>query len=115
MWLAGLLVFPGVGGNLGPSPEAKQKQIRAAFRGEVLSRAQAHKQDVAGSVGGRAPAPPRAPGGEGHPKEWTILLCSWKELLIFSAGLFIWLIALQPAGGGVHGGYLWRKFMHLTA
>lgn len=115
MWLAGLLVFPGVGVNLGLFPEAKQKQIRAAFWGEVLSHTQALKHNVAGSVGGHGPAQPRGPGGEGHPKEWTTPLCSWKELLIFSAGFFIWLIARQPARGSVHKGYLWRKFMRLTA
>lgn len=42
--------FQGWEGNLGPSPEAKQKQIRAGFRGEVLSHAQAHKQGAWGAV-----------------------------------------------------------------
>lgn len=121
MWPAGFLMFRGVGGNLGPFPEAKQKQIQAGFRGEVLSCASVTHTGRGGDCGGHGLLVlPR----EGVPVEKGILsnrqplgaaARRWNELLIFSAGLFIWLIQRKPAHGSVHKGYLWRKFMHLTA
>lgn len=77
--------FQGWEGIWAPLQKQNKSKPEPAFG---VKFSQAHKQDVAGSEGGRAAAPPRAPGGEGHPEEWTILLCSWKELLIFLCRAF---------------------------
>lgn len=52
------------------------------------------------------PALPRALGGKGHPEQWTALGAAarhWKGLLVFSAGLFIWLVQRRPAHGSARG------------
>lgn len=79
------------------------------------------KRDVAASVGGRGSLVLPHQGvlvekgilSRGRPLGAAAR--RWKELLIFSAGLFIWLTEREPAHGSVHRGYLWGKFMHLTA
>lgn len=65
-------------------------------------------------------------GGKGRPEQRAACphaaARSWKELLIFSTGLFIRPTQRKPArssssssSSGIHEGYLWGKFMHLTA
>ena len=114
-------MFRGVGGNLGPFPDAKQKQIQAGFWGEMLSHGLVAQMGRGGERGGHGSLVlPRqgVPVEKGIPSNGRPLGAAarrWKELLIFSAGLFIWLIQRKPAHGSVHKGYLWRKFMHLTA